>query len=118
MGLIINTELTTADGGTVESGSALKFTALFPMKTNTTLDNENELIFDLKVYRSETDFSDGKTFIRKVIEIPNSYTVILTDLEFAVLTPIKIHEILQEWVLDQLGYANSTSGSSIVQISL
>lgn len=107
MGLKINQTLHTPDGGTVNTGSIVKFFAYFP-------EDSYDLECGISLYRSQTDYDNGKQKIREVVQFPMKFEKTFTEVEYAALTPVIIHDELKAWLLDQLG----TSDTSKVDIEL
>ena len=101
MGLKINEALSTLNGGVIASGAILKFDMNFSASSY-------DVSYGLHLYRSQADFDAGKSTIRKVEEFPMYYSREFTIEEYGVLTPLKAHEYLQSWVLDQLGLTDET----------
>lgn len=101
MALIINTGLTTTDGGTVESGSYLIFSTSFPAR------GLNYSI-EMRIYRSLAALDAGLTPLR-VVEIPEYYyTRQLNEQDFMNLTPVVIHNHVKEYVEQYVGVGNVT----------
>ncbi len=107
MGLKINTTLHTPDGGTVNTGSVIKFDAGFMAGTY-------DVQYNMYIYRSQADYDAGKESIRRIDEFPLFHSQTFTATEYANLTPVLIHDELKAWMLDQLG----TSDTAIVDIEL
>ena len=80
MALIINTNLTTQDGGSVPAGSLVKLETFFPMQGM----NYNT---NMKVWRDEQTYINGFSSF-KPIEIPNlNFSTELTLEEYTGITP-------------------------------
>lgn len=107
MGLKINQELSTPDGGIIGSGSIVKFSAFFP---------EDSLILEcgLFVYRSQEDYDAKKQVIRSVGEFSMNFSKVFSELEYTALNPVIIHDELKSWMMEQLG----TQDDSVVIIEL
>lgn len=99
MALQINTGLTTTDGGSVASGAHVIFSTRFPFKG---LNYSVEIL----IYRSLAALDAGLAPF-KAVEIPNYfYTKQLTELEFANLTPIVIHDDVKAFLEGYVGVGN------------
>ena len=99
MALQINTGLTTTDGGSVATGSYVIFSTRFPYRG---LNYSVEIL----MYRSLAALDAGLQPI-KVIEIPEYYyTKVLTEQEFASLTPIVIHDQVKDFLEQYVGVDN------------
>jgi len=109
MALKINEELNTPDGGVVASGSLVKFSTIFPEKGY-------NVDYNLSIYRSETDYDNGMSKIRRINEFPNNYNLVLDQAGYLALDPEGVNEYLKYWVLEKLGYSSGATG--IVEIQL
>lgn len=99
MALQINTGLTTADGGTVESGSYVIFTTTFPARGFS-------YTVEMFIYRSLTALNNGLQPIKTVeIEQP-FYVKQLTQQEYESLTPITVHEDAKAYLEQFVGVGN------------
>jgi hypothetical protein len=96
MGLKINQTLHTPDGGTVNTGSIVKFYAYFP-------EDSLNLECGLSLYRSQADYDAGKQKIKAVDEFSMKFEKTFTEEEYGALTPVIIHDEVKAWILDQLG---------------
>ena len=96
MSLTINTGLTTNDGGTVATGSFVQFDVYFPTEGG-------QYNANISVWRSEAGRDSGLRTVNPT-EIPRlNYNKILTDQEFADLTPTTIHVDIQTYLEGYLG---------------
>lgn len=99
MALQINTGLTTADGGTVASGSHVKMELYFPME-------EDSYNASLRIWRSQQAYTDGLASFRPV-EIPNlNYNKELTPAEMSGLTPTIVHQDIKAYLENYVGTGN------------
>lgn len=99
MALQINTTLTTKDGGSVASGSHVVFGTRF---------NSTELKYTvgLQIYRSLVAMNNGVSEL-DVVEIPTlRFKKELTEEEFALLTPIIVHEHVKAFLEESVGEGN------------
>jgi hypothetical protein len=101
MGLKINQTLHTPDGGTVNTGSIVKFFAYFP-------EDSLNLECGLSLYRSQDDYDAGKQKIKTVDEFSMKFEKTFTEAEYGALTPVIIHDELKAWLMDQLGTTDDT----------
>ena len=100
MALQINAALTTKDGGTVASGSHVKFEAYFPQEGF-------KYSASLQVWRTEQAHTDGLQPLRGIVEIPQlSFEKELTELEYAALTPIVVHDDIKAYLEQYVGADN------------
>lgn len=96
MSLTINTGLTTNDGGTVATGSFVQFDAYFPTEGGGY--NAN-----ISVWRDEAAKDIGLRTVNPV-EIPRlNFNKVLTEQEFADLTPTTMHLDIQAYLETYLG---------------
>lgn len=99
MALIINTGLTTQDGGSVESGAYLIFSTRFPYRGLS-------YSVDMKIYRSLAALDAGYSSIN-VVEIKDLFfTEQLSEEEFISLNPILIHERVKTYLGRFVGESN------------
>jgi hypothetical protein len=96
MALKINKALTTQDGGVLATGSHVIFGTRFPQRgLNYTV--------DIQIYRS-LEALDANFAPVRVAEIKNPfYTKTLTEQEFAVLTPVVIHNHVKDYIESLIG---------------
>lgn len=96
MSLTINTGLTTNDGGTVTTGSFVQFDAYFPTEGG-------KYNANISIWRDEAS-KDGGLRTVNPNEIPRlNMEKVLTDPEFAALTPVTMHEDVKSYLEGYLG---------------
>jgi hypothetical protein len=98
MALKINTSVTTKDGGSVASGSFIKFSVDFPME-------ELKYNVSMNLWRTEQAHTDGLQPVRNA-DIPLFFSKELTEAEYAALTPIVIHNDLKTYLESFVGANN------------
>ncbi len=96
MALIINTQLQTRDGGTVETGAYVKFTPHFNMIESGVIN------FDLSIYRSEQALIDSKEPLR-ITNFSNGQTINILEAEVSTINNQVLHEKLKDKLEDILG---------------
>ena len=99
MGLLINTGLTTSDGGSVASGSYVRLKTSFPLKGlsyNTTL----------SIWRSKQAFTDGFSTL-KPVEIPQlKFPTKLSIEEYTGITPTIVQNNAKAFLEKYVGIGN------------
>jgi len=99
MGLLINTGLTTSDGGSVASGSYVRLETYFPMKGLT-------YYTTLSVWRDQAAYTNGLSTV-KPIEIPQlNFGTELTVAEYTGITPTIVQNNAKAYLEQYVGNGN------------
>lgn len=101
MALQINTNLTTADGGSVAAGSYVKMELYFPM-------TEDQYSVTMKIWRNQGAYISNLASF-KPLQIPSlNFTKNLTPAEMSGLTPTQVNLEVQAYLEQYVGEGNVT----------